>query len=76
MSSAACPNCDWELELFEPLEGELTACPECGIDLEVKVREPLVLVTASTDPATSYFSLIRGAVSGFGLGTDFNCSTA
>jgi len=41
--SAHCPECDAEIEMNEPLKGEIVSCPDCGAELEVVCVEPLEL---------------------------------
>lgn len=41
-----CPECDAEIELNDPLEGEIVDCPDCGVELEVVSIEPLTLELA------------------------------
>ena len=38
-----CPECDADLTLVDPIEGEIVPCPECGVDLEVISLDPLTL---------------------------------
>lgn len=43
MIQATCPECDAELSLSDPIQGEIVSCPDCGAELEVISVEPLVL---------------------------------
>lgn len=40
---AVCPECDAEIELDEPIKGEIVQCPDCGVDLEVVSVDPVQL---------------------------------
>ena len=35
MAKGICPECDAEIELEDPVEGEVVECEECGVDLQV-----------------------------------------
>ncbi len=35
-----CPRCDAALDKKDMIEGEVFACPECGVELEVTSVEP------------------------------------
>lgn len=41
-----CPECAAEVELNDPLEGEIVDCPDCGVELEVTGVDPLILELA------------------------------
>lgn len=41
-----CPECAAEIELNDPLEGEIVDCPDCGVELEVTGVDPLSLELA------------------------------
>ena len=41
-----CPECAAEIELSDPLEGEIVDCPDCGVELEVVAIEPLTFEIA------------------------------
>jgi len=43
---AMCPECAAEIELDDPLEGEIVDCPDCGVELEVVAIEPLTFELA------------------------------
>ena len=36
-----CPECAAEIELNDPMDGEIVDCPDCGVELEVVSIEPL-----------------------------------
>jgi len=36
-----CPECDAEIELNDPMDGEIVDCPDCGVELEVVSIEQL-----------------------------------
>ena len=38
-----CPECEGELVLHEPIQGEIVPSPTCGADLEVMALDPLRL---------------------------------
>jgi alpha-aminoadipate carrier protein LysW len=42
----ACPECDGDLTLDAPLQGEIVPCAYCGADLEVVSLSPLSLELA------------------------------
>ena len=45
--SAECPECAGQLELADDVEeGEFVVCPDCGVELEVIGRSPIVLELA------------------------------
>ena len=35
-----CPECEAEIELSEPMLGEIVPCPDCGAELEVIALDP------------------------------------
>jgi len=41
-----CPECDAPIVLDDVIQGEIVVCPDCGVDLEVTVLEPLTLELA------------------------------
>jgi len=41
-----CPECAAEIELNDPLEGEILDCPDCGVELEITSVDPLNLELA------------------------------
>jgi alpha-aminoadipate/glutamate carrier protein LysW len=43
---ATCPECEAEVELSNPLKGEIVQCPDCGVELEVVDTNPVNLATA------------------------------
>ncbi len=43
---ALCPECAYEIELEDPLKGEIVQCPDCGAELEVMSLDPLELLLA------------------------------
>jgi alpha-aminoadipate/glutamate carrier protein LysW len=43
---ATCPECDCEIEMKDPLKGEIVSCPDCGAELEVVDVNPLTLELA------------------------------
>jgi len=50
METAPCPECNHEIALPRPREGQRLPCPNCGAELEVISSEPLELDWAYTDP--------------------------
>jgi alpha-aminoadipate carrier protein LysW len=44
--SATCPECEAEIQLDNPMRGEIVSCPDCGADLEVTSVNPLTLEVA------------------------------
>lgn len=44
--TAKCPECDAELTLVDPMEGEIVVCSDCGVDLELVSLEPVTLELA------------------------------
>ncbi len=44
--TAHCPECDAEITLTDPLQGEIVVCSDCGVDLEVTAIDPLTLELA------------------------------
>lgn len=47
MPSATCPECEDEVEFEdEVMQGEITQCPSCGVELEVVSVKPLKLEPA------------------------------
>lgn len=47
MSSAACPECDAQVQVADSAEtGEIVACPDCAVELEVMATSPLRLEPA------------------------------
>ena len=44
--SANCPECDAEIKMKDPMKGEIVACPDCGVELEVIALDPLSLQLA------------------------------
>ena len=46
-SSSNCPECEGEVSFDgDVLAGEITQCPDCGVELEVVSAKPLKLATA------------------------------
>jgi alpha-aminoadipate/glutamate carrier protein LysW len=43
---AHCPECDAEINLKDPMKGEICTCPDCGAELEVVGLIPLTLELA------------------------------
>lgn len=43
---ASCPECDCEIEMNNPMRGEIVSCPDCGAELEVTILTPLTLELA------------------------------
>lgn len=44
---SACPECDSAITFDRaPLNGQVTRCPDCGVELEVVGLEPLTLEVA------------------------------
>lgn len=43
---ANCPECDAQIEMQDPMKGEIVSCPDCGAELEVRALEPLTLELA------------------------------
>ena len=44
---AACPECEASIDLDADVEeGEITECPDCGVELEVVKVNPLELAVA------------------------------
>lgn len=41
-----CPECDANLLLVNPMQGEIVPCSDCGVDLEVISINPLHLELA------------------------------
>lgn len=41
-----CPECDAELTLVNPMQGEIVPCSDCGVDLEVISIQPFQLELA------------------------------
>lgn len=41
-----CVECGYGLRLSSPMQGEIVACPDCGVDLEVTQLAPLTLALA------------------------------
>jgi alpha-aminoadipate/glutamate carrier protein LysW len=41
-----CIECDADIELIDPIVGEIVVCPECGVDLEVMVLDPITIAVA------------------------------
>jgi alpha-aminoadipate carrier protein LysW len=39
MAKGNCPECEAEIELDDPVEGEVIECEECGVDLQVSKIE-------------------------------------
>lgn len=50
METAPCPDCNFEIELLNPRQGQRLACPNCGADLEVINRRPLELDLTYAEP--------------------------
>lgn len=50
MDTGHCPECNFEIELPRPREGQRLACPQCGADLEVINSHPIELDWAYADP--------------------------
>lgn len=47
MSTVNCPECEATIELAAGTEvGEITVCPDCGVDLEVIALEPAAVQLA------------------------------
>ena len=47
MATVSCTECDAGIELTnEAILGEITQCPECGVELEIISTEPLQLALA------------------------------
>jgi lysine biosynthesis protein LysW len=40
MPRTRCPNCDTIIKLEEPHEGDVIACPGCGVELEIVNKDP------------------------------------
>ena len=40
---AACVECEAEFDIDEPEVGEIVACPECGLEMEIVSVRPLEL---------------------------------
>ncbi len=40
---ALCPECEGEITLRDPIQGEIVPCASCGADLEVVALSPLAL---------------------------------
>ena len=43
---ANCPECDAEVEMQDPMKGEIVSCPDCGVELEVVELDPFTLALA------------------------------
>jgi alpha-aminoadipate carrier protein LysW len=41
-----CIECGGGVALANPLQGEIVACPDCGVELEVTTLSPLTLALA------------------------------
>lgn len=41
-----CIDCGAEMRLQTPVVGEIVDCPDCGLELEVRVLSPLTLQAA------------------------------
>ncbi|MDA8219733.1 MAG: lysine biosynthesis protein LysW [Chloroflexota bacterium] len=41
-----CPECEAEVELDNPIKGEIVQCPDCGAELEVVSADPVELALA------------------------------
>ena len=37
---AVCPECEAEIDLKNPIKGEIVQCPDCGVELEVVLPPP------------------------------------
>ena len=40
---AVCPECEGDVQLDNPMEGEIVPCAYCGADLEVVSLDPMSL---------------------------------
>lgn len=45
-SPTACPECEGEIALEDPLLGELVDCPTCEAELEVRGLDPIEIALA------------------------------
>jgi alpha-aminoadipate/glutamate carrier protein LysW len=41
-----CIECGAEIELNDPIVGEIVVCPDCGVDLEVMALDPVTVTVA------------------------------
>ena len=41
MPDARCTNCDAEIRVDRPRQGDLIVCPECGVELEAVCIDPV-----------------------------------
>jgi alpha-aminoadipate/glutamate carrier protein LysW len=41
-----CIECGAEIELNDPIVGEIVVCPDCGVDLEVMALDPVTVAVA------------------------------
>jgi alpha-aminoadipate carrier protein LysW len=45
LPSEKCPDCDASITIPEDaLQGEIVSCPDCGLDLEVVVSGPTLMI--------------------------------
>lgn len=44
--ATTCPECEANLVLANPMQGEIVPCSDCGVDLEVISVDPLQLELA------------------------------
>jgi alpha-aminoadipate/glutamate carrier protein LysW len=41
-----CIECGTDIELSDPIVGEIVVCPDCGVDLEVMALDPVTVAVA------------------------------
>ncbi|HZY71033.1 MAG TPA: lysine biosynthesis protein LysW [Thermoplasmata archaeon] len=44
-----CPQCEATVQLFDRIQGEVFACPDCGTELEVTATDPFAVQPAPVE---------------------------
>ena len=45
--TATCPECEAQINLDDAVKGDIVVCQDCGVELEVRSKEPVRLEIAA-----------------------------